>query len=163
MKRIIILIMIFILTLATTSYALDRQNTQDRERRQKITRIVNSTDKITENRAKIRQLTSNIRDNIKKAKTRTTFLLAHKDDLTTEQLEQLKEVLTALKSSDEALKNTSGSIKAYNEEIKQALNNKDLDTLITVYQEILEIQNNRIAELTKINRCLTPLTNYEQN
>lgn len=154
MKRVIILIMIFILTVTTTSYAMNRQNNQDSERRQKIIRIINSSNKVMENRTKIRRLSSELRDKVSKAKARTAFLLAHKDDLTLEQLEKLKEVLTALKSSDEVFKNTSGNIKAYNAQIKNALNNKDLDRLITIYQEIKKIQDSRILELTKINKTL---------
>lgn len=154
MKKIVLSLLLFIFIISSTSFAQERPN---QEVRQKKAAVFVAAKTVAENRETIKYLSTTLRDKTKLTKQTIKVKLENKDQLTLEQLDTLKDSLLALKTNQDAIKDTFGDIQAYNDDLKQARENKDFDSLIDIYQSIISIQELRIAELTRLNSVLDGL------
>lgn len=156
MKRILLIILAIITMVSSTSYAQERVTREDRQKR---TAVVTAAAQVLENRATIKTLSEEVRIKTKLAKEKIQILSENRDSITQEQLTNLKTSVRIIKEHQKILKNTVGQIKAYDKDIRIARQNKNLDTLLRLYNEILPIQETRITHLKQYNEILDQLIN----
>lgn len=156
MKKTLIFLLVFLILISSTAFAQDRTTQQARQKR---IAVFSAAQTVEQNRAAIKLITDEVNEKVKATKLKIKALLENKEDLTKDQLILLKKSLTQIKAHQASLKDTFGQIKAYNEDVKLARNNKDFDQLLILYNEIIAIQEIRINDLTQYNDTLDVMLN----
>ncbi|PKM94691.1 MAG: hypothetical protein CVU84_09255 [Firmicutes bacterium HGW-Firmicutes-1] len=144
MKKLLIFLILIIL-FVSSSYAQER------------TSPFSAAKVVGENKATIKTLANDVRDNTMLIKEKIQLLSDNNVEISTEQLETLKNYAVLITDQQEAMKATLGQINAYTDDILIARQVKDFDALFILYNEIIKIQTTRIHQLTEYNQLLDDL------
>lgn len=145
-----ILIMIF-----QTSNTLYAASTQPRVTKEHLRlELLKSAKIIEDNRATIKLLVVDSKEQTYEVRQKIKVLKNNLDSLTTDQLTTLKSALIELKLQKETNTTYATTLSEYNKKIKSARENKELDTLLTLYQEIIAIQKTHLTSLENYNSLL---------
>ncbi|MBC7958709.1 MAG: hypothetical protein H7X94_02480 [Vallitaleaceae bacterium] len=156
MKKITIFILIIMFLTTTSTFAIEQQKS---DMRQKKVDILLASQTVMNNRIEIESLSDALRNKTRETKALIKTSLENKADLTPKQLRMFKEVLLDLKTNQDVLESTMGDIQNKQEALKQARYAKDLDLILSLYKEIIAIQNVRIHAFYKMIQTLNGIKN----
>jgi hypothetical protein len=154
MRKIILMMMMVMLISSTTIVA--QNQLRPRENRIRSAVVMTSRDV---GRSRIR-----VKDGIRISREKTLVvqqqlkrLQSNLDDLTPEQLMLIKKSIEEIRTYQEGSDAYLGRIVAYDNRVRKAREDKDYETLIQIYNEILVLQKHRIERLDRYNNLMERL------
>lgn len=125
----------------------------------KLTEIAPLLEKIRTNRTKILSQKVEARSAYNKAKSHVKELIKNRDNLTTAQIESLKEALKVIQQDKQSLAGTIGEIQKETLDLRVAKREKNFDEVINSLNSIIAVQNTRIEDLQRIIADLNDAAN----
>lgn len=154
MKKIVLLLILISLFLTSTVFANQRL---DANRLQKREAAIEMGNTVIKNHQTIKSMTKDIRVSVEVNRQQIKYLLDNPTELSIDQMLELKEYLLILKSYQVMISESLGTITAYGDEIKSARGSKDYDLLVTLYEEVSSLQQQRITDLTAFKQTLADM------
>lgn len=145
-------ILLLIFQTSSTLHALSEQPRITKEHLR--IELLKSAKEIENNRAVIKLLVIDSKEKTYEVRQKIKSLKNNLDSLSTDQLITLKSALTDLTLQKETNTTYATTLSEYNKKIKSARENKELGTLLTLYQEIIVIQKTHLASLESYSSLL---------
>ena len=114
---------------------------------------------IRSNRTQIIELRANARNAYNKAKSHIKDLKQNKENLTSEQIQAIKDSLNVLKQDKQVLGDTMGDIAHELPDLRTARRDKNIEKVKSSLNTFIGVQNTRITELQKIIDDLNKISN----
>lgn len=156
MKRKIATILVVVFTLilftGTVAYA-EGENKEDKvhdkaqERLEALQEVEPLLTEISANRTEIRALADELKTQNQACKAYISSLRENSEDVTVEQIEELKDILAEIKEYREELKATNPQMVSERQNYRTARRNRDYDSMETALQNIIGLQEERIVKL----------------
>ena len=146
-----------IMVMLITSTTVVAQN-QQRPRENRIrSAVVMTSREVGQSRMMVKNGIRTSREKTKIVQEELKGVQSNLDSLTPEQLALIKKSIQEIRSFKEGSDVYLGRIIAYDSSIRKAREDKDYETLIQVYNEILVLQKHRIKRLNDYNNLLDRL------
>jgi len=153
--RKIILMMIMVMLISSTTIVAQNQ-LRPRENRIRSA-VVTTSMEVGRSRMRVRDGIRTSREKTYIVQQQLKRLQTNLDGLTPEQLVLIKNAIQEIRNHQEGSEAYLGRIVAYDSKIRKARQDKDYETLIQVYNEILVLQKHRIERLDRYNNLLDRL------
>ncbi|MDF1617374.1 hypothetical protein [Petrocella sp. FN5] len=154
MRKISWMIIMVMLITSTTVVAQNQQRPRENRIR---SAVVMTSREVGQSRMVVKNVIRTSREKTKIVQEELKGVQSNLDSLTPEQLALIKKSIQEIRSFKEGSDVYLGRIIAYDSSIRKAREDKDYETLIQVYNEILVLQKHRIKRLNDYNNLLDRL------
>jgi predicted nucleic acid-binding Zn-ribbon protein len=142
----------------TTSTAKAKITDKIKNFKDNVAEVKPLLDTISANRTQLAKLRTDGETAYKTTKKKLKDLLKAKDTLTPEQIEALKQDIATLTDDRNLIKTTIGAVEKESIDLRAAKKSKDIDAYKTSLNNIIAIQNTKIANWNKIIADLNKIT-----
>jgi len=148
-KRLITITLLLVVFMSQSGLTLSAQQLQPKGNKERIRmEVLKAAVNIEDNRQKVKSLVAESKSTTYEVRQQIGNLKDNLDSLTKEQLELLKKAIQEIKNYKVSNTRFLETMSDYNSKIKAARENKEFDTLLILYNEILTLQNNHKESLT---------------
>lgn len=149
LKRLITLTLLLVVFMSQSGLTLSAQQLQPKGNKERIRmEVLKAAVNIEDNRQKVKSLVAESKTTTYEVRQKIGSLKDNLDTLTKEQLELLKKAIQEIKNYKLSNTRFLETMAEYNSKIKAARENKEFDTLLILYNEILTLQNKHKESLT---------------
>lgn len=153
MKKILSLVLVLSILLSSMVFA-DQARIKPIQNKDRLA-VMALNSQILENSTTIKALTQETKSNTRIVQTRVKRIMSNNEDLSIDELENLKTFLLDVKDGETEIKDTIGQIAALREQIKTLREEREFQGLKEIYTQIIAIQEQRIKALNMLNNKMT--------